>query len=110
MSTTERTNQIAASLRDLVAAYTKAMAHLEETLAVLCRELDLEETATLFKPLVAFRGSQDNSDDTNRPMADKTLLGLRMNYVGNCEASEILASGVCYGADPGCNNMQPLTA
>ena len=38
MRTTDRRDQIAASLRSLVHAYSKALAHLEETLAVICRE------------------------------------------------------------------------
>lgn len=87
MSTTERKNQIAASLRGLITAYTKAMAHLEETLALLCRELELGEIAPFFEPLVAFREFQDDSDDTNHPVADKTLLSIRWRgkscFLGN---------------------------
>lgn len=87
MSTTERKDQIAASLRGLATAYTKAMAQLEETLAVLCRELELGEVAPFLEPLAAFRESQDDSDDTKRPVADKMLLSIRWRgkscFLGN---------------------------
>ncbi|HUT88565.1 MAG TPA: twin-arginine translocation signal domain-containing protein [Thermoguttaceae bacterium] len=34
----------------------------------------------------------------------------RMNYMGNFETSEILATGACYGPDLKCRNAQRLTA
>ena len=38
------------------------------------------------------------------------LKSLRMNHMGNCEASGILVFRVCYVADAGCKNVQSLAA
>jgi len=87
MSTTERRDQIAASLRNLVTAYTKAMAYLEETLAVLCQELELGEIESFYEPLLARGASANDSDDGGQPVADETLLSIRWRgktcFLGN---------------------------
>jgi len=87
MNTTERKDQIAASLRGLASAYTKAMAQLEETLAILCRELDLGEMAIFFDPLSETHASAGTALDDNRPVADDTLLSIHWRgktcFLGN---------------------------
>jgi hypothetical protein len=77
MSTAERKDQIAASLRNLVTAYTKAMAHLEETLAGFCQEPGLGEIESFYEPLLTRGASATDSDDGGQPVADKTLLSIR---------------------------------
>lgn len=87
MNTTERNDQIAASLRGLASAYSKAMAQLEETLAVLCRELELGEMATFLEPLAETQGPAEAAFDEGRPVADNTLLSIRWRgkscFLGN---------------------------
>ena len=87
MRTTDRRDQIAASLRSLVHAYSKALTHLEDTLAVICRELDLEGIETFYEPLVSRRDSIPEPADADRPVADRTLLSVRWRgktcFLGN---------------------------
>jgi hypothetical protein len=87
MSTKVRKDQIAASLRNLVTAYSKAMAHLEDALAVLCKELELGEIEMFDKRLLTLRDPTHAPEDADRPIADQPLLSVRWHgkscFLGN---------------------------
>ena len=87
MAERERKEQIAESLRELVRAYTRAMARFEDTLAVLCKELELGGIETIFEPLGVLRGLTPAADDSEFPIVDRTLLSVRWRgrscFLGN---------------------------
>jgi DNA-binding response OmpR family regulator len=87
MSPTDRRDEIAASLRSLVQAYCKALSHLEETLAVICRELDLGEIEMFYEPLASRQDPVEESARADRPLIDRTLLSVEWRgktcFLGN---------------------------
>ncbi len=76
MNEKNRREHIAESLRALVRVYTGAMAQLESTLAVLCRELELEGVDMIYEPLEALRASTLAVDDCALPIVDRTMLSV----------------------------------
>lgn len=70
-----RKEQIADSLRRLAATYAQAISQLEETLGVLCRELDLQEItwSDVANACGSPAGREASSD---RPVADRSTLSV----------------------------------
>jgi len=67
--------EIANSLRLLVATYVQAIQQLEDTLAVLSRELQLQESNWL-KTLPAMTSPSNSTATARRPVADRTTLSI----------------------------------
>ncbi len=87
MSSKERKDQIAASLRSLVTAHSKTLAHLEDALAVLCKELDLGKIEMFDKRPLTHRDLAHDPEDAIRPTADQHILSVRWHgkscFLGN---------------------------
>ena len=87
MTTKVQKSQIAESLRNLVAAYSKALAHLEDALAVLCKELELGEIEIFQRRLVTLQDATHDPEDAARPITDQLLLSIRWRgkscFLGN---------------------------
>jgi len=83
----DRRDEIATSLRSLVRAYCKALSHLEETLTVICRELDLGEIEMFYEPLASRHNPIREPARTDRPLIDRTLLSVQWHgktcFLGN---------------------------
>ena len=87
MSSKDRKDQITASLRSLATAYSKALAHLEDALAVLCKELELGEIEMFYERPLTHRDLARHPEDADRPIADEPLLSIRWRgkscFLGN---------------------------
>lgn len=75
MKTERRKEEIAASLKLLASTYVQAVRQLEDTLAVLCRELDLQETSWL-ENVLALEPTTSPPTSAFRPVADRTTLSV----------------------------------
>ena len=80
-------SQIADSLRNLVTAYSEALAHLEDALAVLCKDLELGEIEIFHNRLLTLQAPTHDPEDAARPIADRSLLSVRWRgkscFLGN---------------------------
>lgn len=78
--------EIAKCLKDLATTYVLAIRQLEETLAILCRELDLQETSWL-ADILALEPGTDPVASAVRPIADRATLSVvfqgRSCFLGN---------------------------
>lgn len=87
MSPEQRKLQIAGSLRELVLAYSHAMHHLETTLAILCRELDLDESELIHGASSPPSKVAFVAQDARYPRIDRRLLSViwrgRACFLGN---------------------------
>jgi hypothetical protein len=75
MKTKRRKEEIAASLKLLASTYVQAVRQLEDTLAILCRELDLQETSWL-ENVLALEPVASPAASAFRPVADRTTLSV----------------------------------
>lgn len=75
MKTKRRKEEIAASLKLLASTYVQAVRQLEDTLAILCRELDLQETSWL-ENVLALEPVTSPATSAFRPVADRTTLSV----------------------------------
>lgn len=86
MRTNRRKEEIAASLKLLASTYAQAVRQLEETLAILSRELDLRESSWLHHPL-ALEPIDVSPGNPMRPVADRRTLSAVFNgrscFLGN---------------------------
>ena len=87
MSPEQRKMQIAGSLRELVLAYSRAMDRLETTLAILCRELELDESEFIHGESSLGSKMVSAAQDTRYPQIDRRLLSAiwrgRSCFLGN---------------------------
>ncbi len=75
MKMERRNEEIAASLKLLASTYVQAVRQLEDTLAILYRELDLQETSWL-ENILTLKPTASAATSAFRPIADRETLSV----------------------------------